>query len=201
MRDDNTNTTNSPPAGFNRPVAGTIASIKGSSFTVKETTFNGTTATTDVATTSKTTFRQLVSGALSDLQVGDTVSVTGTTTDSVYTATRISETGAQTGVFSAGSGGPPQGSAGGGPQFFRNGGGDMRIGKITKVEGDTVTLAALDGTTVTVKTTPSTTVRVNKTIALRNLKVGDNVRVTGTASGSKVTADEVTKGADDALVP
>ena len=203
MRDHNTNanTVNAGfQNGFNRPVAGTIQAIKGSSFTVKETTFNGQSATTQVATTDKSTFRRMATGKLTDLKVGDTVTIAGTTTDNVFTATRISEANGQANVV---RNGPAQagGATGGGPRFFRNGGGDMRIGKITSIAGDTITLSALDGTTVTAKTTASTVVRVTKTITLKSLKVGDQVRVFGTLNGSKVTADEVTKGADDAVAP
>jgi len=196
-------------AAFNRPVAGTIQSLKGSSFTVKEQTFNGQSATTKVSTNDKTKYRALVDGKLADLKVGDTVSVVGTTTDSVYTATRITEADAQANVVRGGGprfgtanvGAPPNGGGGGGPQFFRNGGGDMRIGKITQLEGDTITLSTLDGQTQTVKATPSTVVRISKRISRSNLKVGDRVRVRGAVNGSKVTADLVTKGADDAVVP
>jgi hypothetical protein len=203
MRDHNSspNTLNAGfQNGFNRPVGGTIQSINGSSFTVKETTFNGQTATTQVATTDKTTFRQIVTGKLTDLKVGDTVTIAGTTADNVFTATRINEANGQANVV---RNGPAQagGATGGGPQFFRNGGGDMRIGKITSIAGDTVTLAALDGTTVTAKTTATTVVRVTKNITMKSLKVGDQVRVFGTMNGSKVTADEVTKGANDAVAP
>jgi hypothetical protein len=203
MRDHNTNP-NTVDAGFrngfNRPVAGTIQAINGSSFTVQETTFNGQRATTQVATTDKTTFRRMVTGKLSDLKVGDTVTIAGTTTDNIFTATRISEATGQANVV---RNGPARagGATGGGPQFFRNGGGDMRIGKLTSIAGDTITLAALDGTTVTAKTTASTVVRVTKTITFKSLKVGDRVRVFGTVNGSKVTADEVTEGAGDAVAP
>src|SRR5205085_5392503 len=107
-----------------------------------------------------TTFRQSVSGALSDLAVGDTISVRGTTADSVMTATRITETAAQANVVRGGgpvfsSAGPQDGVAigpggGGGPRVFQADPGTMRLGEITKIEGDAITLSAFDGATVTV---------------------------------------------------
>jgi hypothetical protein len=197
-KNDNANGLNAAgfnAAGFNRPVGGTIQSIKGSSFTVKETGFNGQTTTTQVDTNDKTTFREMVSGALSDLKVGDSVAVTGTTADNVFTATQISETTGQVNVVRGG--GPQFNSNAAPPQGFRNGDGDIRVGEISKVEGDTITLNSFDGTAVTVKTTANTKVRVSKTIALKNLKVGDTVRVFGTTNGNKLTATEVTKGAGD----
>ena len=45
----------------------------------------------------------------------------------------------------------------------------------------------------------NTTVRVNKTIAFKDLKVGDRVRVIGTTNGTKTTATDVTKNAGNAL--
>jgi hypothetical protein len=215
MRDDNGKTqlpTGFQSAGFSRPVAGEISSIDGKSFKVKETTANGDTTTSEVTTNDKTTFRQSVDGALSDLAVGDTVAVTGATADNVVTATRVVETAGQATVVRGdgpgpGSGGGPifnsdgaGGAQGGPPRVFRNGAGNMSIGEITKIEGDTITMSTFDGSTTAVKTTSTTTYRINKTIALRNLKVGDTVRVFGPVSGNKVVANEVTKGAlDDAL--
>ena len=198
--DKNVNASNFAPAGFNRPVAGTIQSIDGSSFTVKETRFQGQSATTRVDTNSKTTFRAMVKGAVSDLKVGDTVAVTGTLADNIFTASRISEANIGRGnVFSRAVDGGPGGARGGGPRSFGGpgGNGNARIGQITKIEGDTVTLSSPDGSSQEVKTTESTTVRVTKTIAFKNLRAGDAVRVIGTPNGNKVTATEVTKGADD----
>jgi hypothetical protein len=216
MRDDNANT-NLPAgfqaAGFNRPVSGKITDIDGTSFKVQETAPNGEKTTTEVDTSKDTTFRESVLGSLSDLAVGDTIAVNGTTTDSVLTATSIVETAVQTNivrgdgpmVFNGGDAPPrlfegavPDGAQGGPPRVFRAGNGG--IGKITKIEGDTITMDGFGGQALTVKTTSATTVRVNKAIKLSNLKVGDTVRVFGPTSGDKVAANEVTKGVtDDAL--
>lgn len=213
MRDKNNNNANSlnaaagfNAAGFNRPVTGTIQSIKGSSFTVKEAGFNGQTATAEVTTSNKTTFREMVSGALSDLKVGDSIVATGTTTDNVFTATQVNQNTGQRNFARAGTfanGAPPQGNfggnGGGGPRFFQgNGnGGEIRVGQITKIDGATITVSAFDGSSVTINTTASTTYRVSKTTTLKQLKVGDTVRVFGTTSGGKTAATEVTKGAGD----
>jgi hypothetical protein len=218
MRDDNSDS-NVPAgfqsAGFMRPVSGKITDIDGSSFKVQETSPNGTRTTTEVETSKDTTFRESVKGALSDLGVGDTIAVSGTTADNVLTATNINETAAQTNVVRSGPGGggpvfrsgdgsfgaqaaPPPVGGQDGPRFFQAGNGT--IGKITKIEGDTITLDGFGGQSVTVKTTSTTNIRVNKTIKLSNLKVGDTVRVFGPMSGSKIAANEVTKGVtDDAL--
>ena len=210
MRDknNNTNSVNAAgfnAAGFNRPVSGTIQSIKDSSFTVKETGFNGQTSTADVTTSDKTTFHQVVSGALSDLKVGDSIIATGTTTDNVFTATQVSQnTGrrnfARAGNFATGA--PPQGSGGadsGGPRFFQGNanGGEIRVGQIAKIDGTTITVTAFDGSSVAINTTATTTYRVSKTTTFKGLKVGDTVRVIGTTSGTKTAATDVTKGAGD----
>lgn len=207
MREDDN--ANKLPAGmqaarFNRPVAGEITSIDGTSFKVNETFPNGDSQMTTVKTDRDTTFRESVDGSVGDLAVGDTVAVSGTTDDDVFTATRITETATQANVFKGER--PGMAFEGGGersapPRVFQAGPGNMRIGEITKVEGDTITLAALDGTSLTVKTTAATDVRINEKITLASLKKGDEVRVIGSMSDDEIVASEVTRGAlDDALV-
>ena len=190
-KDNNSSNNLGAFAGFNRPVTGPIQSIDGSSFKVQG---------VEVDTNGKTTFHQMVSGALDDLKVGDTIVATGTTTDNVFTATQINQNTAQRnfvrnanrGNFDNGA--PPQGGPGGGRFFGGANGGDARIGQITKIDGATITLSGFNGADQAIATTASTTYRVSKTATLKSLKVGDRVRVIGTANGSKVTATEVTKG-------
>jgi Cu/Ag efflux protein CusF len=203
MRSDKNNNTNANNlgafAGFNRPVAGKIQSINGSSFKVQG---------MQVDTTSKTTFHQVVRGSLSDLKVGDTIVATGTTADNVFTATQINENAGQRNFIrnadgnrgNFDNGAPPQGGPQGGPgggRFFGGTNGDARIGQITKIDGVTITLSGFNGAEQTINTTESTTYRVSKTATLKSLKVGDSVRVIGTTNGNKVTATEVTKGVNN----
>ena len=206
---------NSPTGAFaQRPTAGTITDINGSSFTVKATDFNGSTSNVKVTTSRDTTYSDSVEGAVSDLKKGDTVIATGTTTDGVFTATRITE--AQLIQRRANNGNGKGGAYGGdGPGFFTQGGpppgadnssGSARIGpggangenfatgEIQSISGDTITVATPDGSTSTIKTTSATKVIVNKTIKFKDLKVGDTVRVTGDDSKGTVSATEVTRG-------
>ena len=71
-----------PPAGTGTFIGrggtiGTIEKIEGDTITVK--TMNG--SSIKVVTSSSTTFQKMVSGTLSDLRTGDTVTVSGETND------------------------------------------------------------------------------------------------------------------------
>ena len=193
-----------------RPTAGTITAINGSSLTVKETDFSGSTSTVNVTTSKSTTYHASVDGAVSDLKKGDNVVVTGTTANSVLTATRISQAditlraprngdaNGNGGQFFS-EGGPPPGAGdtatngdGGTGRAF--GGGNFTAGEIASIDGDTITITDPSGTNTTVKTTDDTKIVVTKTIAFKEFKVGDAVRVTGDASGKTIKATDVTKG-------
>lgn len=194
-------------AFMNRPTAGKITAIDGSSFTVKTTNLDGSTSDVTVNTSQDTTYREQVDGKLSDLKVGDSVMATGTTTDGVFTATRINEAdvlrlGGAPPVLNGGEmSAPPEGviaPAPQGRQFFSAGAdGSLVGGEIKSIEGDTLVVSGFDGSDTTIKTTATTTFRVTKTIARQDLKVGDTVRVQGDTAGDTVTADNVTKGSGD----
>ncbi len=184
--------------GFVRPTQGKVTSIKGSTFKV---------ADVNVTTSKSTAYTEAVSGAVSDLKVGDTVLASGTTTDGVLTATRLSQAELRAnratssrGASDAPIGAPPPGAItnGNGPGFNQQGGpnaaGNFTVGEIKSITDGVLTLSVPDGTTTTVKTTATTTVTVNKKIAFKDLKVGDTVRVMGTATDGTVAATEVTKG-------
>ena len=190
-----------------RPTAGKITSISRSTFKVAATDFNGASSTVNVTTSKSTTYTEAVSGAVSDLKVGDTVVASGTTTDGVLTATRLSQAELRAsratsnrGANDAPNGAPPPGAItnGNGPGFNQQSGpsanGNVTVGAVKSITDGVLTLSAPDGTTTTVKTTADTAVIVNKTIAFKDLKVGDSVRVAGTATNGTVAATDVTKG-------
>jgi hypothetical protein len=64
---------------------------------------------------------------------------------------------------------------------------------VTKVSGDTITVKATDGTTYTVSTSDAT-ISLVKTISVNDLKEGDTVMVSGTTSGTTVTATRIRVG-------
>jgi hypothetical protein len=161
-----------------------------------------------VVTNAKTTFSETVKGTVADLKRGDHVIVTGDTSGSSVSATNIVDNGDQELGFARRDQGAPDGSGNGnnlptppggnggnggkGGGFFA--GGSFTAGTVTDVNGSTVTLKSNDGSTVTVNTSSSTNVTVTKKISLADLKVGDEVRVTGSTSDNTVTAERVQKG-------
>lgn len=99
------------------------------------------------------------------------------------------------GLATAGQGGPGQGGPGG----FGGFGGRGNNGTIASIDGATITMTTDAGATVKVITSASTTVTVSSTGALGDVKVGDNVRVAGTTSGTTVAADQITDSGTTAL--
>lgn len=182
--------------------AGKITKISGDSFTLQSQTFNGQTETVEVSTNGDTTFHDVVAGSLLSLKVGQSIVAMGTTTDGVFTATRISPAEGMgqrrvngTPPPNAAGQMPPGNVTGEGPRVFQSGdAGTFAAGEITKIEGNTITVKNLDGTTSTISVTDTTAVMVSKTIALKDLKVGDDVRVDGETKSNVLQAENVTRG-------
>ncbi len=123
----------------------------------------------------------------------------------IHAASSSAQTASSNGA-AQGPGGMGQGPGGG--QGF---GGRGTVGKITKIDGSTLTVAetqmgppgssssssSSSSTTVTVKTSGSTTVTQTTTGSLSDIKVGDHVQVMGTGSSTAITAVRITDGASD----
>lgn len=160
-------------------VHGTIASINGTTLTV--TGKNNTTYTVDG---SNAKILKMTEGAapttetFADLAVGETIGVRGTVSGTSVTATEIME-----GDFKGGFG------RGG----FGHGKGPGVMGKVSAVNGSTITVTDRDGTSVTVEAGAAT---VEKMVAgaLSDVKVGDMIGVQGTRSGTTVTATKIMAG-------
>jgi hypothetical protein len=152
-----------------------------------------------------------VSGALSDIKVGDRVTAMGTPAgDNTLTAARITDTGAMNAIGFGGGG------AGGGGRRFRNGdnpngngappsslpnGGtrpdpnSFANGTVKSISGTTLTVTDGQGVTKTVDTTGSTTYSVLKTVAINDLTTGQIVIIQGkTNSDGTVSATNVVQG-------
>lgn len=181
--------------------AGKITKIDGDTFTLQSQGFQGETETVKVSTDDDTTYTDTVEGATSDLKVGKSIIATGTTTDGVFTAERISPADFSQRRFS-GNGAPPAPTEGqtAPPNGFRQMGpgaqdGAFAAGEITKIDGDTITVKDnITNTEKTIKVATATKVMVTKTIKFGDLKVGDNVRVNGETKDSVVQAESVTRG-------
>ncbi len=175
---------------------GTIAAIDGSTLTV--TTQAG--ASTTVKTTSSTVVTTSATGTVADISNGDHLVVIGTTSGTTVAASRIVDRGPATDTFGGpGAGGPPSGMnapSGASGGNFGVGGFAPVTGTVAAVDGSTVTLTTTAGTTVKVTTSSSTAVEVDKTITVSQLQTGEQVVVSGTTSGSTVTATRIREGTD-----
>ena len=205
--------------GARRGTVGTLQSIDGSTLTVA--TFNrdpngdrsgggGASAaggTTTVTTNGSTKFYKTVSGALSDVKVGDRVTAMGTPAgDNTVTAERITDTGT---ITAAGFGGPggggarrsgngTNGTAPSNPNFTRPDPNSFANGTVKSISGTTLTVADNQGATKTVNTTGSTAVSVLKSVAINDLSTGQLVIIQGaTNSDGTVSATNVVQGVGD----
>lgn len=180
------------PGGFGGGVQGTVTAVNGSTITV--TSADGGTYTIDDSSAS---VQKYVDGAMttvtgSGIAVGDTVMVNGSITTATMTAKDIRD-----GDFPKPT--PP-----------------AATGKVTAVNGTTITLSGMampttkgakpTETTYTVDVSGATITKVAQpaakgdkptetTISASGIAVGDMLMVEGTVSGTSVTATKVTDGA------
>ena len=160
---------------------------------------NRTGTSTTVKTTTSTVVTTSATGTVADIAKGDHLVVIGTTSGSTVAATRIVDRGTATDSFGGpGAGGPPDGlnaPSGAAAGNFGGSGFEPVTGTVTAVDGTTVTMTTTGGTTVKVTTSSTTAVEVDKTITVSQLKTGEQVVVTGTTSGTTVTATRIREGA------
>lgn len=174
---------------------GSISAVSGSTLTIKD--FNG--QSTKVATTSKTTVTKSVSGALSDINVGDHVTVVGTGSTTQLAAQRITDTGTSATAGGTAGGAFPGGGGGGNGNGAAPPGGtssfSFATGTVKSVNESTFVVASSSGSTSTVTTSSSTTVTKQTAGTVSDLSVGEQVVVTGTTNNGVVTATSIREGA------
>lgn len=187
------------PATAARAATGTLQSMNGQTLVLHNQRGNSVTVTY----TSSTRFTQEVAVAASSLQEGTPVRVTVTSSGSSYTATSIIVTSGITG----GAGGFPRGNGtpgaragrgsnpcfaagrpgrgtrgtpgtGAGANTFRG-----LVGKVSQLNGSTLTITDAAGSDYTVTITPHTQIVETKSASAAALKVGQALTVTGAASG------------------
>jgi hypothetical protein len=160
-----------------------------------------------------------VSGAVSDLKVGDHLTVIGSGSTSQIAAQQITDSGTSASASGPGGGGFPGGGGtggggpggggfpGGGGEFpggGGNGGGSLpsggtpnfsfATGTVKSVSGSTIVVLSSSGSTSTVTTSSSTTVTTETAGTLADLSVGDQVVVTGATKNGVVTATAIREG-------
>ena len=132
-----------------------------------------TTATTD--TTAKPTRPTPTTISVSAIAVGDKVEVRGTVSGTNVVATDIMD--GMMGGFGGGHGGPRG-----------------ETGKITAVNGSTVTITDSKGNTYTIDASSSKLEKIS-TISVSDLAVGDTISADGPISGTTITAKNIMDGA------
>jgi hypothetical protein len=172
-----------PPAAV-----GTVTAVNGNSITLTDKKSN-TTYTVD-ATNASITERTKSTTApvagvrpapttitVSQIAVGDTLMVQGTTSGTTITATKIADGVGGMGGFGGGHGGRGPGV----------------MGTVTAVNGNTVTVTGKDGKSYTVDASISTVGKI-QTITVAGIQVGDSVGIQGTVNGTSVTAKSIMDG-------
>lgn len=99
---------------------------------------------------------------------------------------------ASTGTQNLGVAGPGGNAGGPGGAGGFGGRGAGNAGTIASIDGSSLKMTTMAGTTVNVKTSAATTVSISSTGQLTDVRVGDNVRVGGTTSGTTVAATSIT---------
>jgi hypothetical protein len=74
------------------------------------------------------------------------------------------------------------------------GGGNVTIGTIKSIDGDTITLQTVNGDTVTVNIGSDTTIQVTKDGSVGDLGTGDTLVVAGTQKSGSIDANSITEG-------
>jgi hypothetical protein len=185
----NSNSPHSFKQGITPAAAGTVTAVSSNTITVTDKRTGGSyivdasTATIQkftppAAGTKPTTKPAPVTIVISQIQVGDNVTVQGTVNGANIVATKILDgTGAMGKGGFKGQGMMPQGA----------------IGTVSAVSGNTITLTGKNGTTYTVNAGSATVKKVVDS-SVGSIAVGDTLMVNGTVSGNTVTAKNIVDG-------
>ena len=161
-------------------VFGTVSAVSGNTLTVASKGFgpNATAATYTVDATNATVTKNGSASTLSNVSVGDSVSVQGTVSGTNVTATAVRD-----GMMGRGMGQAPG-----------------VFGTVASVSGNTLTVTSkmgpggTAGTTYTVDATNATVTKNGASSSVSNVSTGDTVMVQGTVSGTSVTATSIRDG-------
>lgn len=186
-----TTTGTQPTSGFKHmtppAAAGSVTAVSGNTITVTDKRTN-TTYTVDTsgatiqkftpptAGTTPTTKPAPVTITVSQIQVGDNVSIQGTVSGTNITATKVLD-----GLMGFGGGfRGPRGSHG-------------AMGTVSSINGNTITLTGKNGTTYTVNAGSATVKKVSDS-SVGSIAVGDTLSVNGSTSGNSITAKNIVDG-------
>jgi hypothetical protein len=187
-----TGTTATETSGFKHgtppAAAGTVTAVSSNTITVTDkrtgTSYivDGSSATIDKFTppasgTKPTTKPTPTVITLSQIAVGDNVTIEGTVNGSNIVATKITD-----GMMFMGAG------------MGRGSGSRGAMGTVSAVNGSTITLTSKNGTTYTVDAGSATVKKVVDS-SVSSIAVGDTLMVNGSTSGTSITANNIVDGA------
>jgi len=170
-----------PPAA-----AGSVTAVSGNTITVKDKR-TGTSFTVDATGATIQKFTRPASGttptakptpttiSVSGILVGDNVTVQGTVSGTNITATKIMD-GMMMGRGGFGRKGP-----------------HGAMGTVSAVNGNTITLTGKNGTAYTIDASSAKVKKVSDS-SVSNIAVGDTLEVSGSTSGSTITATNIVDG-------
>ncbi len=207
--------------GPGRGAFGEITDIDGSTITLtssipgEDGEGSGERSEVTVETDEDTTFTEVVTGDVGDLEVGDQIMVSGEVADGAVTAESITEQGddeltggpmrsadapvLQEGqvpddgsirVFPGGQA-PPDGMAPPEGMEVLN---RITMGEITAIDGDRITIDTPFDEETVVTVADDTEVKVTEEISIDDLEEGDEIRVVGDREDDVVSADSVRRG-------
>jgi hypothetical protein len=155
-------------------VFGTVTAVSGNTITMtsKAKDQNGTETTYTVDASSAKVTENGKDSSVSEIKVGDTIVVKGTTSGTSIVATTIQNNQGQ-GLETQGNGEP------------------VISGTVTAVSGNTITITNKSGTTYTVDASSAKLTKNNVTITISGIAVKDTVIIQGTFNGTSVTATSV----------
>ena len=161
--------------------SGTSYTVNASAATIEKFTppAAGTLSTGSGSATKPTTKPAPVTISVSNIAVGDNVTVEGTVSGTTITATKIMDGAMMGGMGRFGMGGA-RGFGGQG-------------GTVTAINGNTITLTGKNGTTYTVDASSASIKKVS-TINVSGIAVGDTLMVNGTTSGTSISAKSIIDG-------
>ena len=166
--------------GRGRGVFGTVASVNGSTFTVTSKAWqkDGAAITYTVDATNATVTKNGASSSVSNILVGDTVSVLGTLNGTNITAKSIRD-------------GVGMGQRKAIAPVIQGNGLPVVGGSVTAINGSVLTVTNKSNVTYTVDATHATIMKAAATSTIANVSVGDAVIVQGTVNGTSVVASSV----------
>ncbi len=202
--------------GPGRGAFGEITDIDGSTITLTSSIpgEDGEGREITVETDDDTTFTDVVTGDVDDLEVGDQIIVGGEIADGAVTAESITEQGDDeltSGPMRSGDAPVLQGEVpdDGSIRVFPGGQAPpegmtppdrvevlnrIAMGEITAIDGDRITVETPFDEEIVVTVADDTEVKVTEEISVEDLEEGDEIRVTGDREDDVVSADSVRRG-------